>query len=140
MKHNHWAIVFAVFFQQSFAFFWYSKHGFFDAWKIALGEKFTPANPGASVMLVSFIGSLMFYYLMSWLYQVLVIDDWWRGFVVGALIGMGFLMPNLSTHYVFIVFPPDLIWIDGFSYVFSPAIPGVILAIWRADRTIETAT
>lgn len=139
MKHNHWAILLAVMFQQAFAFFWYSGAGFFIQWRESLGGLVLTEAPGPEVFLVSTVASAMFCYLLSWLYQVLVIDDWFRGLVVGTLIGLGFLLPTLSTHYLFMGFSTNLIWVDGMKEVISAAITGVILSVWRADHTPETA-
>lgn len=138
MKHNHWAILAAVIFQQAFSFFWYSPIFLYPAWEAALKKSgIIAGHPGWGPFVVALIGSAMFCYLMNWFYQVLVIDDWFRGLVVGLLIGSGFLLPTMSTHYFFMGFGPDLVWIDGLKTVFSTGITGVILAVWRADKTAE---
>ena len=139
MRHNHWAILLAVLFQQAFGFFWYSPIGFFAQWRDALGAEHLPQAPGVEFFAVSVISSAMFCYLLSWLYQVLVIDDWLRGLVVGSLIGLGFLLPTLGTHYLFMGHGADLVWIDGIKEVLSASVTGVILAVWRADYSSETA-
>jgi hypothetical protein len=139
VKHNHWAILLAILFQQAFGFFWYSPTGFEQVWRKALGGMVFPNGPGVEAFAVALIAGAMFCYLMSWFFQVLVIDDWLRGLVVGTLIGLGFLLPNLATHYVVMGFSTDLVWVDGMKEVLSSGITGVILSVWRADQSPETA-
>ena len=89
--------------------------------------------------LPSIVSTAMFCYLVSWLYQVLVIDDGFRGGIIGLLLGMGFLIPNLGTHYLFMGLGPELIWIDGVRDVLASGGIGFILSIWRADHSAEVA-
>ncbi len=140
MKHNHWAIIMAVIFNQVFSFIWYSPAFFFHPWIAAMGKTPELIDPSKPLPFISaVVGSAMFCYLMSWLFFVLVVDDWFRGLVVGLLIGTGFLVPTLGTHYLFMGYGPELIWIDGVKEVFASGITGIILAYWRAEHTGEAA-
>jgi hypothetical protein len=138
MKHNHIAIVAAVCFQQLLSYLWYSEGLFLSSW-------LTAANmlPSEAVfklphpVMASLLGSAMFCYLLSWLFQILVIDDWVRGLIVGALIGLGFLAPVLATHYLYLGFGPEIVWIDCSRQVISAGGAGIILAIWAGEPTAE---
>ena len=139
MKHNHLAIAAAVTFQQLLCFVWYSEFLFLNPWMRAAGMG---TNPGVFKLphpvMASILGSAMFCYLLSWLFQILVVDDWVRGLAVGALIGLGFLAPTLATHYLYIGFGPEMVWIDCSRQVVAAGGAGAILAIWAGEPTAET--
>lgn len=138
MKHNHLAIATAVLFQQLLCFVWYSEALFLNHWVSAAGlgtshGVFTQPHP----VMASILGSAMFCYLLSWLFQILVIDDWVRGLVVGSLVGLGFMAPVLATHYLYIGLGPQMVWIDCSRQVISAGGAGIILAIWVGEPTAE---
>lgn len=139
MKYNHWSVWTAVVFNQVFGYVWYSPALFFEPWALAI--KKSPEFLQASYLpfIASIISAAMFCYLLAWLFQVLVIDDWLRGLIIGLLIGTGFLAPTLGSHYMFMGYGPELIWIDGVKEILASGGTGIILAIWRADRIEEPA-
>ena len=138
MKHNHIAIIAAVIFQQLVSCAWYSKTLFLGAWLDAANMSANEAvfNQPHPVM-ASILGSAMFCYLLSWVFQMLVIDDWLRGLVIGSLIGIGFLAPALATHYLYLGLGPEMVWIDGSRQLISAGGAGIILAIWVGEPTAE---
>jgi hypothetical protein len=139
LKHNHWAILGAVVFQQLFSFVWYSPVLFQSVWREAAHQGSSGAGVATGPLLVSIISSGMFCYLLSWLFQVLVVDDVLRGAVVGTLVGLGFQLPCLATHYFSMGYGPELVWIDGLKEVILSGLTGVILAIYRASISPEAA-
>jgi hypothetical protein len=140
VKHNHRTVLIAILFQQALAYVWYSPGFFLQVWTAASGKELSPWEFMQNLpLLASLIGSAMFCYLMSWLYQVLVIDDWWRGLIVGLLIGAGFVLPPLAQQYLLMGYTSDLICVDGVRLVLSSGITGLLLATWRAEQSAETA-
>lgn len=138
MKHNHLAIIAAVIFQQLVCSLWYSESLFFNMWIESSGlipQQAVFATPHP--VMASILGSAMFCYLLSWLFQILVVDDWVRGLVVGVLIGLGFLAPVLATHYLYLGFGPEMVWIDGSRQVIASGGAGIILSIWVGEPTAE---
>lgn len=140
MKHNHVVIIVAVLFQQAVCYVWYSSALFLGPWLDAVNMSsqnavFNHPHP----VLASLLGSAMFCYLLSWFFQMLVVDDWVRGLIVGALIGLGFLAPVLATHYLYLGFGPEMVWIDGARQIVSAGGAGAILAIWAGEPTTEEA-
>lgn len=139
MKYHHLSIWTAVIFNQVLGFVWYSDALFLNAWTAASGQNYHFLNPTQLPFFASIIASAMFCYLVSWLFQMLVIDDWFRGLLIGLLIGTGFIAPNLGAHYLSMGFPPELIWVDALREILGSGAMGIILAVWRADISTEEA-
>ncbi len=137
MSYHHVAIWTAVLANQVIGFVWYSLLR--DSWQQLVYNHLDPLQIPDLAMAASVISSAMFAYLVAWLFKVLVIDDWFRGFVIGLLIGTGFLAPNLGTHYLYMGYGPELIWIDGLREIIGAGVMGMILATWRADEAEEPA-
>lgn len=135
MNYHHVAIWTAVIFNQVLGFVWYSI--FKEPWRAAVFKSVDPVQVPDLALCASIISSAMFCYLVAWLFKVLVIDDWFRGMIIGLLIGTGFLAPNIGTHYLYMGYGPELIWIDGLREILGAGGMGILLAIWRADHTDE---
>lgn len=87
--------------------------------------------------IASIFGAILLSYLMSWLFLVLVIDDWQRGLFVGLIIGCGFIAPMIVMHYMFLGLPYNVIMIDSVKDIVGAGFTGLLLATWRADRSDE---
>jgi Protein of unknown function (DUF1761) len=139
-KHNHKAIATAVFLHQVLGFVWYSHLMFGPEWLAGIGKsesQLDRANP--LPFIASIFAAVLLCYLMSWLFQVLIVDDWQRGLSVGLLIGCGFIAPTLTMHYMFMGISYNAIMIDTIKEIIVCGMTGVILSTWRADASGELA-
>lgn len=139
-KHNHKAVWTAIVLQQVLGFVWYSDALFLRPWLLGLGKSFDELQAANSLPYIStFLAATFLSYLMSWLFQIAVIEDWKDGLFTGMLFGVGFLAPTLISHYMFMKLPSSVIMIDASKEIIGAGIAGIILATWRAEHTQETA-
>lgn len=139
-KHNHKAIFTAVVLQQILGFVWYSPSFFFNIWVQGLGINPQDLNRGNPLPLVAAVlASVFFCYLLSWIFQVAVVEDWRDGLATGLLVGVGFLAPCLIMHYMSMAIRSEVIMVDAGREIVSSGMAGIILATWRAERTNETS-
>jgi hypothetical protein len=137
-KHNHYAIVAAVFLHQVLGFVWYSALLFGPMWAAGTGRA-PDQMPGFLAYVAAVFAATLLCYLMSWLFQVLVVDDWRRGLAIGLLIGCGFIAPMIIMHYMFLGFPYVVIMVDSMKEVVGAGLTGVLLSTWRAEPAGEIA-
>jgi hypothetical protein len=140
-KHNHKAIFTAVVLHMVLGFVWYSPSLFLDKWQEGLGwTAELVRQPGPLPFIASIISAIFFCYLLSWIFQIAVIEEWKDGLATGLLVGVGFIAPAMIMHYMFMGVHADVILIDTAKEVIAAGMSGIILATWRADRTPEDVT
>jgi hypothetical protein len=138
--HNHKAIFAAVVLNQVLGFIWYSPMFFGEIWLKALKLTEMPVDRGDSLPFMAALwASILLCYLMSWFFQVAVVEDWKSGFSVGLLIGLGFLAPTLIMHELFMGVAAEVIMIDASKEILGAGLTGILLATWRAERSLEEA-
>ncbi len=139
-KHNHKAIASAVFLHQVLGMVWYSPLLFGPEWALGISKTETQLDKNNPLpFIASVFAAILACYLMSWLFKVLVIDDWKRGLAIGLLIGCGFVAPALTMHYMFIGLPYSVILIDTVKEIVGAGLTGFLLSTWRADHSDEFA-
>jgi hypothetical protein len=139
-KHNHKAIFTAVVLDLALTYVWYSPTLFLKKWEQALGLSFDQIKTVSSLsILASILSSILFCYLLSWIFQIAVIEEWKDGLATGLLVGVGFIAPAIISHYMYLGLHSDVILIDASREVLSAGITGILLATWRAERTPEDA-
>lgn len=134
MKLNHKAVLAAVIVQQIVGFIWYHPSVLGLYWFEGL-NLLVPPQPGPLPFVASVFCSISFCYLLSWMFQIAVIEDWQRGLTLGLMVGIGFLAPNLSMHYMFMKVDSVVTLIDCGRDILASGLAGIILAVFRADRT-----
>lgn len=139
-KHNHKAIATAVFLHQVLGMVWYSQLFFGPEWMSGLGKSESQLDKNNPLpFIASVLSAMLACYLMSWLFMVLVIDDWKRGLSIGLLIGCGFIAPTMTMHYMFMGLPYSVIMIDVVKEIVGAGLTGLLLSTWRADHSDEFA-
>jgi hypothetical protein len=136
MKLNHKAVLTAVIAQQLIGFVWYDPSFFGRVWAEGL-QRQGDVQPPVLALVAAVFCSISFCYLLSWMFQIAVIEDWQRGLTLGLMVGIGFLAPNISMHYMFMQMDAVLTLIDAGRDIVASGAAGVILAVYRADRDNE---
>ena len=94
-------------------------------------------NAGNLPFVAAIFCSISFCYLLSWMFQIAVIEDWQRGLTLGLMVGVGFLAPNISMHYMFMNIDSVMTLIDAGHDIVASGLAGIILATFRAERDPE---
>lgn len=139
MKLNHKAVLAAVIAQQLVGFIWYQPSFLGRLWAEVLHKQMGEIHNSDLAFIASVFSSVSFCYLLSWMFQIAVIEDWQRGLTLGLMVGVGFLAPNISMHYMLIQIDSVLTLIDASRDIVASGIAGIILAVYRADRSDEEA-
>jgi hypothetical protein len=140
MKLNHKGVLAAVIVQQILGFIWYHPKIFGHLWLLWLnktGEQLNIAEP--LPFFAAVFASISFCYLLSWMFQVAVIEDWQRGLTLGLMVGVGFVAPNIARHYLYIGIDSMVICIDSLYEILAAGLAGIVLAVFRAERSDEEA-
>jgi hypothetical protein len=137
MKLNHKAVLTAVIVQQILGFIWYHPTVFGRLWQSGMIEP-VARNAGNLPFVAAVFCSISFCYLLSWMFQIAVIEDWQRGLTLGLMVGVGFLAPNISMHYMFQGLDSVMTLVDAGYDIVAAGLAGIILAVFRADRSTET--
>lgn len=137
-KHNHKAIITAVVLQQLIGAAWYSPLFFGDIWFSGAGRPIEIIDKGNPFpLMATVVAAILFSYMMSWLLQVLLVEEWLQGLSVGLLVGVGFLAPNLVMHELLLGLPSKVFLIDASKDIVCAGVTGAILSTWRIDRFDE---
>lgn len=139
MKLNHKAVLAAVIAQQLVGFIWYHPSFLGRLWADGLHKPMGELHNPDLAFVASVFCSISFCYLLSWMFQIAVIEDWQRGLTLGLMVGVGFLAPNISMHYMLMQMDSVLTLIDASHDIVASGVAGIILAVYRADRSDEEA-
>lgn len=139
MKLNHKGVLAAVIVQQILGFIWYHPKMFGQLWALGLDKSIDQLNPTPLPFFAALFASVSFCYLLSWMFQIAVIEDWQRGLTLGLMVGIGFVAPGLARHYLFIGIDSMVIFIDAAYDIISAGLAGMILGVFKAERSDEEA-
>lgn len=139
MKLNHKGVLAAVIVQQILGFIWYHPNVFGRLWALWLNKSIEQLNPDPLPFFAAVFASVSFCYLLSWMFQVAVIEDWQRGLTLGLMVGIGFVAPSIARHYLFMGVDSMVICIDAAYEILAAGLAGIVLAVFRAERSDEEA-
>jgi mannose/fructose/N-acetylgalactosamine-specific phosphotransferase system component IIC len=137
MKLNHKGVLAAVIVQQLLGFIWYHPNVFGRLWALWLNKSIDQLTPQTLPFVAAVFASVSFCYLLSWMFQVAVIEDWQRGFTLGLMVGIGFVAPSIARHYLFMEVDSIVTCIDSTYEILAAGLAGIILAVFRAERDEE---
>lgn len=137
MKLNHKGVLAAVIVQQILGYIWYHPNVFGRLWSLWLNKSIDQLNPEALPFVAAIFASVSFCYLLSWMFQIAVIEDWQRGLTLGLMVGIGFVAPSIARHYLFMQIDSMVICIDALYEIIAAGLAGIILAVYRAERSDE---
>jgi len=121
-----------------FGFVWYSPQLFGQIWLSALNLTAEQIDRGDPLpFMAAMWAAILLCYLMSWFFQVAVVEDWKSGLSIGLLIGLGFIAPSLIVHELFMGTAVQVIMIDAGKEIVGAGLTGILLATWRAERSME---
>jgi hypothetical protein len=115
---------------------WYHPTVFGRLWSSGMTDPISRHSSDLPFIAAIFC-SISFCYLLSWMFQIAVIEDWQRGLTLGLMVGVGFLAPNISMHYMFLGLDSVMTLVDASHDIISAGLAGIILAVYRADRDPE---
>lgn len=139
MKLNHKGVLAAVIVQQLLGFIWYHPKVFGHLWAMGLDKNVEQLQPAPLPFFAALFASISFCYLLSWMFQIAVIEDWQRGLTLGLMVGIGFVAPGLARHYLFMKLDSMVIFIDATFEIIAAGLAGMILGVFKAERTDEKA-
>ena len=108
---------------------WYASFLFGNAWKRLSGIK--EMKPSPLVMLVGFISTIVFNFIMLMLIQTANISTFFEGAVMGGMLWLGFIATTQLGSVLYDKKPVALYLINTLQYLVSMAVVGGILAIWK---------
>jgi hypothetical protein len=95
---NIWAILVAGVINMVIGALWYSRPLFGNQWMAHLGIKEEELNPSPGIYVVVFLLGLIIALLMALFLQGS--SGALEGLAYGAVIGLGFVIPTILTHYI----------------------------------------
>jgi len=136
LKINHLAVWILTVVSQVVSLGWYTL--FSSQWMTLMNKSLKDFEAAASPIpyIVSLLTSLVFNYLLAWLFKALHIESLFSGLGVAALCWLGFLFLPLLTQDLFSLQSPQLSLINGGNYFVSFALAGLVLGAWRKYERI----
>lgn len=135
IESNIWLIVIATVVRHFLGIFWYSSGMFGRVWLnlLKVSEEEAPAfykkvqRKSVFTFILSFLSSAIFNFFRLYFEftRNIVLD----GFIMGALVGIGFGFSSLATHYVYEDRNKDFLIINGLYQVVSFSLIGIILSV-----------
>ena len=95
---NIWAILVAGVVNMAKGALWYSRPLFGNQWMAYLGFKEDEPNNSPWIFVIVFLLGLIIAVLMAMFLQGA--SGWLDGLIYGAVIGLGFVIPTILTHYI----------------------------------------
>jgi hypothetical protein len=137
LKINHMAVAVSVVLYQAVMMTWYTI--FREPW-MALQGKVMADFEGSSpaIYAVPFVGSIILYYTMAWLFARLNIDSVVKAVQFSALMWVAFTGIDLITHYLFTLKPIGLALIDSGSSFVCYLVGGALIGAWKKYETTST--
>jgi len=126
---NIWAILVASILNMFIGALWYSKPLFGTQWMSALG--FKEDEPGASpwtFALVFLLGLIIAVFMAMFLQGA---EGALEGLIYGAVIGVGFVIPTMLTHYLMEKRKAGLMWIIAGHELLLFLVYGALLGGWQ---------
>ena len=131
LKINYLAILTIVVLGQLIPATWYTL--FADQWmafnNITLED--AEANASATPYISSIINSIVFAYVLAWLFRRMNIESPMDGLKTAFLMGISFSLLNHITLDMFSLRPYGLSWIDSGAELILWGLAGLILGGWR---------
>jgi hypothetical protein len=135
LKINHLAILTIVVLGQAIPAGWYNL--FADQWMEFTGLTLADAEASASATpyIASIIKSVVFAYVLAWLFRRMSIESSMDGLKTALLMGISFSLLNHITLDMFSLRPYGLSWINSGVELIMWALAGLILGGWRKYET-----
>ncbi len=130
---NFLAILVSVVAHQAFGGLWYSQALCGKAWMELTGVKIEEIKRQdvAKAMTQAIVWSLVKAYAFALLIVAAGITGAVGGMVLGALLGLGAVLPAIGTNYAFESKPPKMLAITIGNHAIGYVIMGAILGAWR---------
>ena len=100
-----------------------------EAWGIDLAAM-NQSDDGWLGFLLSLLSNFVIALVMAFLMARLGVQSFGYGLLFGLLVGGGFMVPYVLTHYNFVPVQPVGSFIDSGYEVLRTAVMGIILGIW----------
>lgn len=126
---NWWAILTATAIAFVIGGLWYGPL-FGKAWMDALGKTEADIEPTPTPFIISFFTALVTCIVLAALIQTLGIQSLSGGFVIGALMGLGFIATAMASDSAFCGWSINLFLIQSGYRVLYSVVMGGILAYW----------
>lgn len=130
---NFVAVLVSVVAHQAFGGLWYSKAVCGKAWIELTGVKMEDIKREdiAKAMTLAITWGLVKAYALALLIGTIGITSAVDGMVLGALLGLGAVLPAIGTNYAFEAKPPKMLAITTGNHAIGYVIMGAILGAWR---------
>ena len=131
LKINHLAVWLIVVLGQVIPMGWYSL--FAEPWMKYndLTMEFIEANESSTPYFASIVSSIIFAYVLAWVFQRMNIASAVDGLLSGLLMGFAFTFLPAMIQNLFSFNPYPLSWIDGGVNLIIWAVAGLILGGWK---------
>lgn len=130
-KINHFAVWISIILFQVLSTLWYSPALFADRWLAHLGKKIEDFD-GESIdgLIYSFLGAILFNYLMAWLLKHLQINSGIKGLALGFLFALACFVFPTFTQDSFSLRPAGLSVINSGIILINFGLSGLLLGSW----------
>jgi hypothetical protein len=130
-RFNHLAVLLVVVLQQIVGYFWYSPYLFQTSWLAATGGKEAVQAGAATPYIVAVVASIAFAYFYLLLLEELQIHTVIRSLKLAFMIWLAFLLPLIATHYLFLGYSWNLIFINSGMVLVNTMLVGYTLSAWK---------
>ncbi len=132
---NHLAVWLIVVIGQLIPALWYGL--FSESWMAynELTMDYIEANQRVTPYIASIVSSVIFAYVLAWVFKQMRVESALNGLAIGLLMGFAFTHLPLLIQNLFSFRPYGLSWIDGGVNLVIWGVAGAILGGWRKYRT-----
>lgn len=131
-RFNHLAVLLVVILEQMISYAWYSSYLFGESWLTAAHQETVGLNAlGVTPYLTAILASIVFSYFYLLLLEELQIHTVTRSLKLAFIIWLAFLLPLLTTRYLFMGYSWNLIVVDSVLILINTILAGYILSVWK---------